>query len=1045
MQPRIVSLLAVLALASLVHAAQVNLPATRVDAIKKIHPSLLEPGVEVSAVVRLADPPLVAKVGKNAKITGLKMNRSEQKAYVAQLRQKQNVIIRKVVGAGGTVAGRMTKSLNAVLVTVKSDHLKEIAQLDSVYTIRPVANYQQDLSETVPYIGATALQAAGVTGAGIRVAVLDTGVDYTHKNLGGPGTLAAYEAAYGVDPSDPANTVRDGLFPTSKVVGGWDFLGEEWPLGPDGFDGPIAPDEDPIDFNGHGTHVADIIAGASTDGTHKGVAPDASLYAFKVCSAVATSCNGFSILLALEATLSPDHPVDYPYIDKPVDIINMSLGSPYGQIQDDSSYIVELLGEFGITVVVAAGNSGDLPYIVGSPSVAPTAISVAQTQVPSAKAYSIRVFKNGNRVTSQILNTAEIDWAPVNTTVSGPLVYVGRGCVGDPYLVSEASVKDSIAIIDRGSCTISGKIDRAARLGAKGVIIVNNVPGDPPSFSRGEGSLFVPTLVVSQADGNALKASLAGNTVRATFGPSLFKTLAGSMVSTSSRGPSYSFQTIKPEIGAPGASVSADVGTGTGQSAFGGTSGATPMVAGAAALVQSYFLGSGGFTLDSWAVKALLMNHSETNILINPVSLPGVLAPITRIGAGEVRVDRAVAGTAIAVAVGDPIEADGPPDVQGSLSFGYQAVIKPGPVSFTKSVVVYNLTSDDQVFTLTSSFRYADDAALGAAVISFSSPTVAVPGDGYGSVDVTLTLDPSKLATWQLNGGTQGANGDLLRIQEIDGYITLTAGAETLRMPWHVLPRKAADLAVNTPDVALSGGSGEFGLANLNGAVDGTSEIFMLGGTSPLDYPKPDAFGANQALPDLKAAGIRANGAALEIAIATYEERSHSSYPAEFDVYLDVNDDGVEDWVLYNFDSNGNTRVGVVDLASGTQIGSVAADVDLDSATCIYRVPLAALGLTGSSVVNWYALAFDNYFTGAFTDVIAGPGGGYLRHTLDKPRYTVAGSQTQILPSGTSTVLSVSEPAANAGASPSQDGFLLLERNAQPGRWSDVINVSESP
>jgi len=1034
--PKTVSLLLAAFVAVWAHSAPVSLPPQRTEAIKKIHPGLLQPGIEVTVVVRMSDPALLSKLGRNAKTAGMKLSRAEQAAYVAQLKAKQEEVIKQVIAGGGSTAGSLTKALNAVLVRINSDKLVDLAELASVSTIKPVVNYEMDLSETVPQIGATVVQASGVTGAGIRVAVLDSGIDYTHKNFGGAGTLAAYAAAYGADPADPKNKTRDGLFPTAKVVGGWDFVGEDWPNSPE------TSDEDPIDFGSHGSHVADIIAGASTDGTHKGVAPGASLYAFKVCSAVSTSCSGLGIMLGLEASLSPDSPVDVEFIDNPVDIINLSLGSPYGQMQDDTSYMVEAIAQFGITVVVSAGNSGDLPYIVGSPSIAPSALSVAQTQVRSAKAFSIRLFKNGNRPTSEILNTAFLDWAPVNKTVNGPLVYVGRGCVGDAYLVPESSVRNAIAIIDRGTCNISEKVDRAARLGAKGVILVNNVPGDPPSFSLGSGSLFVPTLVVSQADGTALKASLVGNKVRATFGPKLFKSLAGSMASTSSRGPSYSFQTIKPEIGAPGASVSAEVGTGTGETAFGGTSGAAPMVAGAAALLQESLVNAFGGLFPSWAVKSFLMNNAEPNIQINPVTQPGVLAPITRIGAGEVRVDRATGSTAIAITVGDPISEDFAEDVQSSLSFGYQALILPGLVSFTKPVYIYDFSGQSRTFSLSSSFRYADDSALGAVVVSFSSPTVSVAPYDVGAVNVTLTVDPTKLAAWTLNGGTLGNNGELLRLLEIDGYITLSDSGDTLRMPWHVLPRKAADQAVDATSVSLTETGGALGLSNSNGSVAGSSEIFLLGGVSPLDYPKPDTFGANQALPDLKAVGIRAVGGNLEFAVATHEERSHSSYPAEFDIYFDVNNDGLEDYVVYTADSAGNTRVYVVDLNSNTLLGSVPADVDMNSSAVIFRIPMGAVGVTSSSVINWYVLAFDNYFTGALTDLIFDPVFTYLTHTLNTPRYAISGTQTPLVPSGSSVSLSVSEVAGGAVFSPSQEGFLLLHRNAQPGRWSDVIEVS---
>jgi len=203
--------------------------------------------------------------------------------------------------------------------------------------VRPLHDYQLDLSETVPYIGASVVQNAGFDGTGVRVAVLDTGIDYTHKFFQGPGTVAAYKDAYGTTTADLKNTTTDGLFPTSKVVGGFDFVGERWP------NGPLAPDPDPIDCGpsaiaapcagGHGTHVADIIAG--NDGaSHKGVAPGAVLYAVKVCSTVSTSCSGLALLEGIEFALDPNGDGD---ISDAVDVINMSVGSSYGQIQDDLS------------------------------------------------------------------------------------------------------------------------------------------------------------------------------------------------------------------------------------------------------------------------------------------------------------------------------------------------------------------------------------------------------------------------------------------------------------------------------------------------------------------------------------------------------------------------------------------------------------------------------------------------------------------------------------------------------------------------------------
>src|SRR6267142_5751798 len=185
--------------------------------------------------------------------------------------------------------------------------------------------------------------------------------------------------------------------------------------------------------------------------------------------------------------------------------------------------------------------------------------------------------------------------------------------------------------------------------------------------------MFVPTLFITQSTSNLIKATLAAPVV-VSVSPAFSVPLVGSMVSSSARGPSVSYNAIKPDIGAPGASVSAVAGSGTGQAGFGGTSGATPMIAGSAALLLQKFP-----TRTPSEIKSVLMNTAETNITINPALQPGVLAPITRIGGGEVRVNRAAGST---TAAWD----NGASAVGGSLSFGYLSAT--GTQSFSRSVRV---------------------------------------------------------------------------------------------------------------------------------------------------------------------------------------------------------------------------------------------------------------------------------------------------------------------------------------------------------------------
>jgi hypothetical protein len=135
-------------------------------------------------------------------------------------------------------------------------------------------------------------------------------------------------------------------------------------------------------------------------------------------------------------------------------------------------------------------------------------------------------------------NTATLAFAPVNTPVTGNVVYVGRGCPAgsispgspaDPYLSNPSG---QIALIDRGACAISLKIDAAASAGAIGVLVGLVAPGDAVSFSYGGGSNFVPSLVITQATSNVIKSTLLASTANAIISPANaipipFSTLCG--------------------------------------------------------------------------------------------------------------------------------------------------------------------------------------------------------------------------------------------------------------------------------------------------------------------------------------------------------------------------------------------------------------------------------------------------------------------------------------------------------------------------------------
>jgi subtilisin family serine protease len=995
----------------------------------KINDNLFKATGEVDVVVKLTDAPLSQVNGEDAKKSGSKLNPDQQKNYNRELNRKQDTLMQRIRNLGGKEKARLTKAHNALVVNIDSKRLRDVANFPEVDRINPLLNYELNLSETVPYIGATTAQSDGFDGTGIVVAVLDSGIDYTHKNLGGSGTIAAYQAAYGVAPFSPENKSLDGLFPTAKVIGGYDFVGETWGVVNSVTVGTITPDPDPIDLEGHGTHVADIIAGASTDGTHKGVAPGAKLLAVKVCSAISSACNGAAILLGVEFSLDPNGD---GCIDDAVDIMNLSLGSAYGQKEDDLSEALAQAVKQGVIVVASAGNSGDRPYIQGSPAATPEVISVAQTNVPSAKTFPL-VINSPASIAGQYKNTATLDWAPVGSGFTGDVVFVGRGCPADsiaPGIPADAYLANpagKVALIDRGACNISAKVDRAAKAGAVGVLIGLVAPGDAVSFSLGSGDTFVPSLVITQATANTIKANIAAP-VNVSVSPTVTVPLAGSMVGSSARGPNYSYNDIKPDIGAPGASISAEVGTGTGTTAFGGTSGAAPMVAGSAAiLAQAYPKAK------PWEIKTRLMNTAENNIQTNPATLPGVLAPITRIGNGEVRVDKAL---------NSPVIAWDSKDKTGSLSFGYHRLTQ--NKTFTKKVAVKNFGFLKRTYTITPSFRYADDAASGAVTVSAPAKITVEPGDTE-SFEISLTVDVSKLPTWTLNGGSSGGNGSLLQTVEFDGYVKIAFKNEVANLAWHILPHKAAELKTNPDSVNVRRGPATATISS-SGAIAGRLDAFSLVGTSSQiskwELPKP---GDNFAIIDLKYVGVRlvslgGGQFGIQVAINTYGERAHPNYPAAFQVVVDNNMDGTADFVIFNteltgFAATGQNVVAVRPASSSTGTIYFFADADLNSANMILTAPLSALGLTPTTQFKFSVLAFDNYFTGNLTDSIED-----LTYTLGTPRFFASGVPASVAP-GTSANITIEAVAGGDTASPSQEGILLMYRDGLPKKEAEIIRV----
>jgi len=908
-------------------------------------------------IAQLSDAP--AAVGTFASVAA-------RQSYIAQLKSAQAKLISKVQTAGyAEVLGTTQMVLNAVLFNADQAALAAIASDAAVTKLNQVTDYRLALSETVPYIGASAVQGNGYDGTGVKVAVVDSGIDYHHINLGGSG-----------NPDDFWNNdgtfVEPGTFPTQKVVGGVDLVGGYWPgvgfCGADpqphpmcacAADGtwscPEIPDPDPLDDGvgrGHGTHVADIIGGAN------GVAPGVDLYAVKVCSSVSNWCSGIALMMAMEYVADPDgdgDPADH------MDVVNMSLGSLYGQAYDDDlTLAVENASRLGVLTVAAAGNDGDRPFISSTPAAARSAISVAQTNVPSAFLPYMEVLSPAESAGNY--PAIHQDWSAAPAAIQGEVYYPAAN--SDGCLPFTEDLTGKIVVVDRGACNFTLKILNIQNAGGVLGIISLVTPGEAfAGGDGGDGPITIPAYMIDQATGDILRA----NNAVVKFDPSTGASLNHAMVGSSARGPRFDDMLVKPEIGAPGASVSAVSGSGSGTAAFGGTSGATPMVAGSAALLLHQRA-----ELSPLEVKALLMTTGDTNIVNNAPN--PALAPVSRIGGGEVRVN---------LASDSPVAAWVDNEGTSALSFGFQEIAQ-STTTLLKMVRLRNYSDKAVTYNISSAYRFAEDNNGAVTIVAPSSVKVQPSSDK--TVVVQMKIDGTKLDGNYMSSGSGGADPAALTKAEYDGYLTLDDGANPIHLPWHVVPRRAADvkpdkLKLNPGPSPYPGvGYESVGLKN-NGVGMAQNDAYSLvyySANRPEGGP-----GEMMPLPDLRAVGVQTfpvpagycsdqESFVWAFAINSWERQTHL-FPVIYWIWLDTNQDGWVDYYVFNADPgvftnsyDGRQLTWAMDANTGYADAWFYTEHATSTGNTVLYICGEQVGLTGtdmlSTPVGIVAEAADFYF-----------------------------------------------------------------------------------
>lgn len=710
------------------------------------------------------------------------------------------------------------------------------------------------------FIGAEDAHAKGIRGQGMRVGIIDTGIDYTHAMFGGVGTEDAYKA---VNPNEP-----NPAFPSAKVVGGVDFVGTTYDSAAVDFNRTLPTlDQNPIDEAGHGSHVAGTVAGHG-DGvnTYDGVAPDASLFALKVFGA--NGSTGDSVVIAaLEYAADPNGDGDP---SDELDVVNLSLGSGFGNGHILYSEAIRNLSAGGTAVVCSGGNSGDISYIVGSPGVADEALSVAASVDDMDQNWKFRAVKFTTVAKPEILVEA-IEGTigkPLKDsgTVVGPLVPAG---IADRDFSPElaAAVAGKIALIDRGAVPFADKIARAEKAGAIGMIVVNNQPGAPIAMGGGDTVAGIPAIMITKDLGDELKAALALGEVTADMTnpakierPELIDTMAG----FSSRGPRSIDALLKPEISAPGYQIiSAKMGGGAAGIQMSGTSMAAPQMSGVMALMRQTHP-----TLSAAELKSLVMSTAKTM-----VDEKKVMYPIARQGAGRVQVMKALETPVITQ--------------PSSISLGEVTV--ESRKSLQRTVEIANISATPVSMQISLS-----ESTKGFTLVSAKSIDLAA-GERK-TVDLRFIID-----LLAMNNALK-ANAS----NEFSGYVLLSnGGVEVARIPVLAITSKLARIEARDMFVRSTSANDAQGAAvdlTLTNKSQNAGDAYLfnfLGRDARKDDPTLDPFRTKTC--DLAESGYRViikDGApTLQIAAKVYEPLTTWDF-CEVSVLIDSDGDRVADQEL---------------------------------------------------------------------------------------------------------------------------------------------------
>ena len=871
-----------------------------------------------------------------------------------------------------------------VALTGDAQAIRDLAGHPDVVRISRIV--PKERMNAISVVGTGALEAwrsTGATGRGVTIAVIDTGLDYTHADFGGPGTKAAYDKAK----SSP--TMPVGSYDQQKVVGGYDLVGDAY----NGYNAP-APDSNPMDCSesGHGTHVAGTAAGYGVGADGKtfrgeysklssadvqrlhigpGSAPEARLMPLRIFG-----CSGSSSMTgqALDRALDPNNDGDF---SDGANIVNLSLGSDYSTVDDPENTMLQRLIDKGVLAVVAAGNAqanlsqGDVYSIMGAPANNPSALTVANSDSSLTRSDRFEV-KGPSAVAGAYAGSYSTlyTFASNNARVSGTVTAAPEsnktGCApftgtnfGGRWVMLhwEASGSDA-------SCDSARRFANVAAANGKGVLMVAPENDDRPIA----GSTTIPGVLISRATAQTLYPAVKAGTLEVELGAAWRNTALtakgpDTLAASSARGVHGSDGFVKPDVVAPGTNIySAGAGSGNQPFRLSGTSMATPHVAGIAAQILS----KEPF-LSQQQVKARIMNTASQEVR----TVSGERLGVDRVGAGRVDAQAAVNERTTAYNTQNP--------QQVSLSFGVIEVTPgTGAKTVTKEVTVENAGGQQRTF------RVGFDARTTTAGVQVKTPeSVSVAAGAKATFRVSVTVDPEKLAK-TLDAGTARDQGGRYRqyLSSVSGNVILTDSSSTVVVPLHAAPKPVSELMA--PSASLTFGTSQTarikpegtpvrhnGYVSQLGAFElGYEESGPAPGSSSARAMAVQYVGASSNLPALGASGSSQGRGVISFGVATRGNWDALTPAYGIEVEIDTDSDGYADYSVqvkrqigldYPVAVLSSRRAGASREVDALPVNGVWGDIDtntFDTNVAVIPVAASSLGLTrqGSEPLQYRVL-----------------------------------------------------------------------------------------